>query len=256
KSKRVDVLPEMNNGSNVSKAVSEISISKENTDILLTKINQAFNTGINDILLTALARSISKWYGGKKISIDLESHGRSEGFNDIDLSRTIGWFTSIYPVILDISDCNNIGDEIITVKESLREIPDNGIGFGILKYIACNQSLVDMEDSEIAFNYLGQFHSDMNTDLFGIAPESVGQSVSPKAKQSYKLVFNGMIAGGRFSMTLESDIYGKETLDQILELYKRSILELINFISSLSCSKNNESNEEEFYKSDSEVLFI
>jgi non-ribosomal peptide synthase protein (TIGR01720 family) len=229
-SRKKAILPESGFTQLKEKAISTIHLDEETTNTLLSKTNQAFNTGINDILLTALSQAIARWSGETIISIDLESHGRSERFDRIDLSRTVGWFTSVYPIVLDITGCENLKDRIIAVKEQLREIPDNGIGYGITQYLMNkNDHLKPREGSEILFNYLGQFDRDMDTELFGIASEHTGKSVDPMISSSHKLAFNGMIALGRFSMTLGSDVYSKKTLDSIQTLFKESLIDLISY---------------------------
>ncbi len=229
-SRRKDIFPGIDITNKIEKSASSISLSKEDTEMLLSKTNQAFNTQINDILLTALTRAISKWSGETIIPIELESHGRSERFEDMDLSRTIGWFTSIYPVVLETTGSGDIGVDIISVKESLREIPDNGIGYGIYKYLTPDPSLDNDKESEILFNYLGQFDADMDTDLFGMASESTGKSVSSESHCTHKLNFNGMVALGQFSMTLESDVITKEVLDKIQNLFKGELISIIIYL--------------------------
>ena len=123
---------------------------------LLRDVGTAYNTRINDILLTALARALRSWTGSDQHLVDLEAHGREELFSQVDVSRTVGWFTSKYPVSLSLAAAVAIGDNIKLIKERLRNIPDNGVGFGLLE----QRGAIDWNGSrppEIVFNYLGQF---------------------------------------------------------------------------------------------------
>ncbi|MFM7854782.1 MAG: condensation domain-containing protein, partial [Flammeovirgaceae bacterium] len=103
-------------------------LKEEETTELLQKVPKAYHTQINDILLTALTLAIGDLTQDYSLSLILEGHGREDIIKDIDLSRTIGWFTSIFPVHLKIKAPNNVGEAIRTVKETLQEIPNKGIG--------------------------------------------------------------------------------------------------------------------------------
>ncbi|PFR34934.1 hypothetical protein COK29_33800, partial [Bacillus cereus] len=93
---------------------------------------------MNDLLLTALGRTIHKWTGMERITVNLEGHGRESILSDLDITRTVGWFTSQYPVVLPIEAGSDISYQIKNIKEGLREIPNKGIGYGLLKYLSEN----------------------------------------------------------------------------------------------------------------------
>jgi len=104
---------------------------------------------------------LTKWTRKSQIAIDLEGHGREEIFDDVDLSRTVGWFTTLFPVLLEAPKKEEKEQLIKLTKEKLRAIPNRGIGYGILRYL-CQDSTVHQElativTPEISFNYLGQF---------------------------------------------------------------------------------------------------
>ena len=123
------------------------------TGPLLTRVPAAFHGGINDVLLTGLVLAIADWcrrrgrgadHAGHAVLIDLEGHGREEIFADVDLSRTVGWFTSLYPVRLDaggldldeaIAGGPALGRALKLIKEQLRALPDHGLGYGLLRYL-------------------------------------------------------------------------------------------------------------------------
>ncbi|SMC29673.1 non-ribosomal peptide synthase domain TIGR01720, partial [Clostridium acidisoli DSM 12555] len=131
------------------------NLTKEETEKLLKHVNKAYNTEIEDVLLTALGLTISKWTGEKNILVNLESHGREEIVKNVDITRTIGWFTSQYPIVLSSSN-EELGMMIKNTKDSLRRIPNKGIGYGIIKYLSKDKMEFKLKP-EICFNYLGQF---------------------------------------------------------------------------------------------------
>ena len=148
---------------NVSSSDTVImSLNKKETSLLLRQVPHAYNTQINDALLTALAQTINEW-SGKALMLSLEGHGRENIIDDIDLLRTVGWFTSIFPVYLDLCNIKEIGVALKTVKEKLRSIPNRGIGFSILKYCGINfdgggnNQIFSHQQPQISFNYLGQW---------------------------------------------------------------------------------------------------
>ncbi|MGV8295394.1 condensation domain-containing protein, partial [Pseudomonas aeruginosa] len=111
---------------------------------------------VNDLLLTALARVVCRWSGRAEVLVRLEGHGREDLFEDIDLTRTVGWFTSLYPVRL--SPRQNLADSVKAIKEQLRAIPSRGIGYGLLRYLGsaeARRTLETLPEGEIVFNYLG-----------------------------------------------------------------------------------------------------
>jgi hypothetical protein len=173
-----------------------LELSSEQTGHLLKQANKAYNTEITDILLTALGMTVNEWTGRDKILVRLEGHGREKLASDLDLSRTIGWFTSECPVILDMDNSGDIPYQIKQVKEKIRNIPKKGVGYGILKYVTSSENKYSMKFNlkpEISFNYLGQFDQDIKSDIFELSKVSPGYSMSPDSEREYALYINGMI---------------------------------------------------------------
>jgi non-ribosomal peptide synthase protein (TIGR01720 family) len=208
-----------------------VELENEETEELLKRASKAYGTEVNDILLTALGLAMKEYTGADNILIDLEGHGREQITEDIDISRTVGWFTSIYPVILDMSFSGDIQLQIKTVKESLRDIPVKGIGYGILKYLATAEGGKGYErlKPEILFNYLGQFDSDMDNGIFRVSKLSAGESVSMNNERLYALEINCMITGGRLTISLscDKDEYTQATIATLAERYKTKLKEMI-----------------------------
>ncbi len=159
----------------------ERALSVETTVALLTTVPAAFHARINDVLLTALVLAVATWRGASgnagslALRIDLEGHGREPLDPALDLTRTVGWFTTLYPVHLDPGAIDledafaggpAAGCTLKRIKEQLRAIPANGIGYGLLRYLdtVSAAALAQHPVPQIAFNYLGRFTAGEGAD--------------------------------------------------------------------------------------------
>ncbi len=205
-----------------------IELSKEDSEFLISKANSLFNTEINDLLLSALSNSISNFTNREQVLIQLEGHGREDILENVDISRTIGWFTNMYPVLLNAGESENVVDRILKTKESLRRVPHKGIAYGLLKYLQDKEFHLN---PEILFNYLGQVDGQDGEGGFSVADISTGNNVSPNAEFLYALEINGLLAEGKlsFSFTYNSKEYNKETIQKIADNFKQSLLQIVEF---------------------------
>ncbi|MEL7245425.1 MAG: condensation domain-containing protein, partial [Cyanobacteria bacterium J06573_2] len=112
-----------------STAEVDIILDAEQTRTLLEEVPKAYKTQINDILLTALLQTFNQWTNIPTLLLDLEGHGREDIFSDVDLSRTVGWFTTLFPVLLKLDNNRNLEVIIKSVKEQLRQIPHRGFNY-------------------------------------------------------------------------------------------------------------------------------
>ncbi|QDL07557.1 hypothetical protein DP113_06235 [Brasilonema octagenarum UFV-E1] len=186
-----------------SSHIVSVSLSAEQTRTLLQDVPVAYNTQINDVLLTALVQSFAGWTGYDSLLIELEGHGREDLFEDIDLSRTVGWFTSIFPVCLKLGNLHHPGEALKSVKEQLRCIPNRGIGYGILRYLNpdISKQLELLPQAQVSFNYLGQFDQTHLAPLgWKYAQESSGSIHSPKGQRRHLLNVNGLVIEGRLQL--------------------------------------------------------
>ncbi|MBU3870438.1 amino acid adenylation domain-containing protein, partial [Streptomyces sp. 4503] len=139
------------------------------TEAVLTRVPAAFNAEVNDVLLTAFTLAWEQWRGDTGLLLDLEGHGREEHLvRGADLSRTVGWFTNLYPVRLETGAADlaeafaggrGAGDILKRVKEQLRAVPDKGMGYGLVRHLnpATAEGFDGLRDPQVAFNYLGRF---------------------------------------------------------------------------------------------------
>ncbi|GAA1265801.1 hypothetical protein GCM10009677_17410 [Sphaerisporangium rubeum] len=125
------------------------------TAALLTRVHRAYRTQINDVLLAGLLQALGRWAGTDTVTIDLESHGREPIADGVDLSRTIGWFTSVFPVALSAPDLSDPAGVLKSVKELLRRSPRRGVGYGALRHLGDTRRLGDKPEPYIGFNYIG-----------------------------------------------------------------------------------------------------
>ena len=218
----------MPNGKNDEQNVDALarSLTEEQTKALLQEVPPVYNTQINDILLTALARAFSRWTGKRSLLIHLEGHGREQLFDTVDISRTIGWFTALYPVHLNLGGSVQPGDAIKTIKEQLRQIPNKGIGFGLLRYLSSDKKLQDklkiLDNVQVMFNYLGQFDQALPEDSpFSPARESKGKDRDPRCLRDGLVDISGSIAGNQLHIrfAFSRNIFREETIAHLADAY-------------------------------------
>jgi amino acid adenylation domain-containing protein/non-ribosomal peptide synthase protein (TIGR01720 family) len=202
------------------------------TEKLQTQVHNVYNTEINDILLTGLGQAIQEVFDVSKTAVKMEGHGREEIIDGVDIGRTVGWFTSVYPFVLNVSGNN----ALVSVKESLRKIPNKGIGYGILNYLDApfESSLLP----SVQFNYLGDFGSNSgesdNETIFEFAGESIGSSIDIKNSQSTILLdVSGMMVAGELNINIgySAKKYSQETIDRLTDAYQNKLVKLITELS-------------------------
>jgi len=209
-----------------------LELSVLDTRKLLTEVNKAYNTEINDILLAALGLTLKSLWGLDRVAVNLEGHGREDVVEGVNVSRTVGWFTSLYPVLLDMKKSRDIPTVIKGTKEMLRHVPHKGIGHGILKYVTARRNRPSISfdlKPEISFNYLGRFDEDIDTDLFRIAEISSGNSVSPDSERQYVLSIVGMVVEDALRISIDSNKkeYDNSTMTTFVDIFKKTLREII-----------------------------
>ncbi|MGG4446407.1 tyrocidine non-ribosomal peptide synthetase TycA [Brevibacillus porteri] len=222
----------------------QVGLLAEESEQLLKQANSAYQTEINDLLLAALGLAVAEWSRLDQIVINLEGHGREDVIEHANVTRTIGWFTSQYPVLLDLSQMNHLPEHIKRTKENLRKIPNKGIGYEILKYMTepeKRRSLSYSLSPEVTFNYLGQFDSGLNNELFTRSPYSSGNSLgadgknnlSPDSEIYTALNITGRIEGGELliTFTYSEEQFREESIHQLSESYRKHLRAIITHCS-------------------------
>ncbi|MEA5452797.1 amino acid adenylation domain-containing protein [Leptolyngbya sp. CCNP1308] len=195
-----------------------LSLGAEETEALLRQVPQAYQSQINDVLLTALVQGLAPWTGRSSLLLELEHHGRDDFEGVLDLSRTVGWFTAIAPVQLALPSAESPGAALMAVKEQLRR-PGRPLDYGVWRYLSPDgASCPEPCQPALMFNYLGQFDSSLpEASLFGLAPESLGHSRDPQAPRRHLLEINGRVLGGqlRLDWTYSDQCHRRETIAQV-----------------------------------------
>ncbi|MHA7768547.1 condensation domain-containing protein, partial [Bacillus atrophaeus] len=210
----------------------QFSLTAEETEKLTTKVHEAYHTEMNDILLTALGLAMKNWTGQDQVSVHLEGHGREEILEDISISRTVGWFTSMYPMVLNMKHADDLAYQLKQMKEDIRHVPNKGVGYGILRYLTAPEHKTELEFSiqpEISFNYLGQFNEMADSGLFTRSSMPSGQSLSPETEKPNALDIVGYIENGTLTMTLayHSLEFHERTIQAFSDSFKTHLLKVM-----------------------------
>ncbi|HXA86026.1 MAG TPA: amino acid adenylation domain-containing protein, partial [Candidatus Dormibacteraeota bacterium] len=201
-----------------------VTLDEDATRELLQDIPGVYHTHINDVLLTALAQTCAEWTGNDSVLIELEGHGRENLFEDIDLSRTTGWFTTTYPVVLKVPPGEqwSEGRTIKSIKEQLRQTPNRGFHYSLLRFLSGDQEITRLLNEapvpEIGFNYLGQFDQLLApAQLFASATESAGKPIASENRRRHVIEINAIVVQGklRLSWSYSSKLHRQETIERI-----------------------------------------
>jgi amino acid adenylation domain-containing protein/non-ribosomal peptide synthase protein (TIGR01720 family) len=199
-----------------------VALSPDETQALLQEVPAVYRTQINETLLSALAQALAKWLDSSTVLFDLEGHGREDLFEGFDLSRTVGWFTSIFPVWLTLKRGASPGEALKAVKEQLRRIPNRGVGYGVLRYLsedaAVMRRLAALPRAELSFNYLGQFNSkEALGEVDMTASESSGPPRSPLDDRPYLVEIKARVERGSLCVdwTYSENYHRGETIAEV-----------------------------------------
>ncbi|WP_415842401.1 condensation domain-containing protein, partial [Paracidovorax anthurii] len=207
-----------------------LSLDEERTEQLLIDVPPAYRTQINDILLTALARALCTWAERDSVLVELEGHGREELEESLDLSRTVGWFTALYPMRL-APGAQGLGESIKAIKEQLRQVPGKGLGYGLLRYLAPEGAeLAQGAYPQVTFNYLGQFDQAFDADTgWRPARESVGQERAPGSRRRTWLTVNASLMRGilNIGFTYSPAIHDEATVSDLAHGFLHELETLI-----------------------------
>jgi non-ribosomal peptide synthase protein (TIGR01720 family) len=221
---------------NTAGSVETLSVSLEEAETrhLLHEALQAHGAQINDLLLTALGAALTEWTHESSYLLDLEGHGREDLFDGIDLSRTVGWFTSVFPVRLKVRADARLTETLQETGAMLRQIPNRGLGYGLLRYIRRDEgirlALSRMPQPEISFNYLGQFgQAGSGSSSIVAAKESMGPFRSPRMQRRYLLEITGSVSDGVLKMhwLYSRNFHRRSTVEGLAQTWLSTLRALI-----------------------------
>jgi non-ribosomal peptide synthase protein (TIGR01720 family) len=212
----------------------ELRLAAKQTQSLLGHCNEAYLTSINELLLSALLNAWQQYSGQNVLRLEMESHGREELFESIDVSETVGWFTALYPQIVHCQANDSLDQQIKQVKEQYRALPNKGIGFGLLKYLRQDPQILalkgDNNQGAVVFNYLGQFDASLGEEqLFAHAREATGYNSNINQSQQGLLAINGMVTDQQlsFSITYLDSRISTQAVENLADLFKQALLGVI-----------------------------
>jgi non-ribosomal peptide synthase protein (TIGR01720 family) len=215
-----------------------VSLNARETQALLQTVPAPLGTPINTVLLTALALVYARWTGERRLLVEVDAHGREDLFPDVEVSRTIGWFTSLYPVLLDVRTARDDAEALAVVQAQLAHTPRRGFGYNVLRYLSADSRLAT-ELNRLApplnFNYLGQFDQPLAADgaalPFRVADEAPGPEQSPEGRRWAQLYVVGVVAGRTLDLqwSFSPQQFRQATIDRLAKDYLDQLRRLIRF---------------------------
>ncbi len=216
-----------------------VDLSVQDTDDLLRMAPAALGVELSDMLLTALVQTLSAWSAAQQVWIRMEAHGREPVVAEIDLSRTVGWFTTLFPVCFRLPDSDQPIDQLKAVKETLRKVPNRGIGFGVLRYLdpdpAVRADLAALPRPPVSFLYLGQLdRMTAGTEIFDLVQEELGPAVHPGGRRRHLLEVIAWVSGGRLHTEWQysSALHREGTIRELAEGCQTSLRSLLSLARS------------------------
>ncbi|MDD0977468.1 non-ribosomal peptide synthetase, partial [Pseudomonas fontis] len=214
-------------------ASAQLKLSEQDTTRLLKQVPAVYQTQINDVLLTALSRVLCRWSEASSVLVQFEGHGREDLFEALDLSRTLGWFTSMFPLRLQPGLGEDFGASIQAIQGQLAAVPDKGLGYGVLRYMSGAQTAErfrHLPEARVTFNYLGQFDQSFDEQALLVpADESPGACYSPQAQLGNWLEITGQVFDGQLSLRCfySTRRYRAATVETLMNAFQAELLALI-----------------------------
>jgi len=211
-----------------------VRLGKDDTDALLHRVPRLYRTQVNDVLLAALGRVLSRWTGRDSVRVALEGHGREEILDRTDLSRTVGWFTTMFPVALGVSTTSDWGEVLKSVKEQLRAVPHRGLSYGALRYLSPPDSPANVLQNDpapqISFNYHGQWDGAAGSEgIYRGWCADIGQDLALENTRAHLLDVIGQVRDGELeqSWIYSSDVHNETTVRRLAEEVIQALREII-----------------------------
>lgn len=215
-----------------SAAILHSYIEDFELEAFIKKANEIYNIELNEALTIALVLTINKLINSKDIVIELERHGR-EAINDyIDISRTVGWFTSMYPACFSLPDSSlGLDSSIKLLKEQLRNIPEKGFNYSILKYL--KHELKEENNKYIRFNYLGDFDNIINSESLSFTNIECGLDSDAENSLTALMDITAMIVNAklRLTITYSENRFKSQTIESFMNSYQETLKQIFEFCS-------------------------
>jgi non-ribosomal peptide synthase protein (TIGR01720 family) len=209
-----------------------ISLDNNDTERLTREANKTFRTQTNELILTALGIALNQRFGSDRVLVMIESHGRIDNLPGVDLTRTVGWFTSFYPVPLVCRAIDREGEYITSVCNTLRGVPNLGVDYGILSQ---NGALPPHKDRiQISFNFLGELDENFRDPRFKTIRSYLGALQGKKWEREFALDVSGLIANGKLSInfTFNEQQINRSTIEALGLEFKKALSQVTEFCCS------------------------
>jgi non-ribosomal peptide synthase protein (TIGR01720 family) len=228
----VQPLPRDHDGRNRVALTAEVAAGLEPAQAapLLQEVPGAAGLQVNEVLLAGLGLTLGRWAGTGQVVVDVEGHGRQDVGGGIDVTRTAGWFTSVFPVLLDGG--GNPGDALAAVKERLRALPRGGLGYGLLRHLRDRNPGAR---AELVFNYLGQRGTVRRAagEDAGLRwlDRSAGEPVARSGERDYLIEVNCWAGdhGLEVVWSYSRDVHDEATITALAQSYLRTLKRLIAY---------------------------
>ncbi len=228
-------LPRDSDGENTTDHEQHIHVTlgRDYTEALLRDLPRASGARTEEALLAALATALAEWTGQNQVLVDMEGHGREDILDDVDTNRTVGWFTTTYPLRIDLPGTSNDAT-LDAVRETLRAVPNRGIGHGLLEYLGPNAAraqLAALAAPEVSFNYLGRFDdapSDGPPAKLRMLDDAHGDDVAPVGARNRVLELNGAVTHGQLSMRFSyaDSIHHEATIQRVADRFQQVLQDM------------------------------
>jgi non-ribosomal peptide synthase protein (TIGR01720 family) len=215
-----------------SERVVSVELGEEETRELLREVPKAYGTEVVETLLTALAKVYEGWTGERELVLEMEGHGREEVLEGVDVTRTVGWFTSVYPLRLRL-ERGGAGEELKGVKEQVRGVPQKGLGYGLLRYLGRDEVREELGRQPavgLGFTYADQTApTESDGALLRQLGTEPGVQRSAAARREHLLEINGGVSGGRLRLDwrYSDNCHRTETVEELAIRYMGFLRELI-----------------------------
>ncbi|NPC79102.1 amino acid adenylation domain-containing protein, partial [Pyxidicoccus fallax] len=215
-----------------SEALVTVTLGEAETRTLLGEVPTAYRARVDEVLLAAVARAIAHWTGGNKVRLELEGHGREALFADVDLSRTVGWFTSTFPLEVELPAGGSSGDGLRALRDARRKLPANGVGYGLLRYLREDTAgaLRAAPRAEVGFNYLGQLDAAARgSERFALTEEPSGAWHGPGGRRPHRIEVNAVVSDGRLRVVwaYSQNLHTRATIESVAHRFLAALRELV-----------------------------
>ena len=204
-----------------------LRLSENSTTQLLTSVPKNYAIRSEELIIAALVQVVATWSEERSVALQLERHGRLDRGPQFDLTRTVGWLTSLFPVVIPADQKLETTEFLKEVKDTLRTVPFDGVGYGIAEHDRCHQNV-----PAIRFNYLGQADRSFGSDsMFSLASESPGRARHPDDARDVLHEVNAVVTHGELQIhwIYPENMYTKDTMHRLATQFRKKLLSLIDF---------------------------